>query len=88
MGYIETGIAGIAIIALGSGIVHSVFPKLPMWVNLVIFGGLFVFAVITVNKYQLLEYFGNYGKTCPNGFVMTSSGDCKPVGHATYPVPR
>jgi hypothetical protein len=89
MGYIETAIAGISIIAIGSGIVQSVFPKLPVWIHVPIFGALFVLAVKTVNKYNLLEYFGNYGPKCPNGYIMTSTGDCKPVGHATYPaVPR
>ena len=35
-----------------------------------------------------VEKFGNYGKTCPNGYVMgTNQGgqpDCVPIGHATY----
>ncbi len=35
-----------------------------------------------------LENFGNYGATCPNGFVpgvsKTGVEDCVPVGHATY----
>jgi hypothetical protein len=34
------------------------------------------------------EKFGNYGKTCPNGYVMGPNQggqpDCVPVGHATY----
>lgn len=36
-----------------------------------------------------IERFGNYGPTCPNGYVpgVSQSGapDCVPVGHATYP---
>ena len=36
-----------------------------------------------------VERFGNYGPTCPNGYVPgTNQGgkpDCVPVGHATYP---
>ena len=30
------------------------------------------------------EHFGNYGPTCPNGYKMTESEGCIPVGHATY----
>jgi hypothetical protein len=30
------------------------------------------------------ENFGNYGRTCPNGFRMTEDGGCVSTGHATY----
>jgi hypothetical protein len=30
------------------------------------------------------ENFGNYGRTCPNGFRMTEDGGCVATGHATY----
>ena len=40
----------------------------------------------TVKGY--LEKFGNYGATCPNGYVMGANQagqpDCVPTGHATY----
>ena len=36
-----------------------------------------------------IERFGNYGPTCPNGYVpgVNQGGkpDCVPSGHATYP---
>jgi hypothetical protein len=36
-----------------------------------------------------LEKFGNYGATCPNGYMMGANQggqpDCVPTGHATYP---
>lgn len=39
---------------------------------------------------QIRERFGNYGPTCPNGYVpgVSQSGapDCVPSGHATYAV--
>lgn len=31
------------------------------------------------------ENMGNYGITCPNGYMMTPDQNCVPVGHATYP---
>lgn len=39
------------------------------------------------------EFFGNYGPTCPNGYLPgTNQGgkpDCLPAGHATYsPAPK
>ena len=37
---------------------------------------------------HFLESFGNYGPTCPNGYVVgTNQGgqpDCVPIGHATF----
>ncbi len=52
-----------------------------------------LFAVVTscVMKYYwtVMERFGNYGATCPNGYTpgVSQSGapDCVPVGRATYP---
>jgi hypothetical protein len=36
-----------------------------------------------------IERFGNYGPTCPNGYVpgvsKTGAPDCVPTGHGTYP---
>ena len=29
------------------------------------------------------EQYGNYGPTCPNGYVMTADKSCVPAGHAT-----
>lgn len=31
------------------------------------------------------ENMGNYGITCPNGYMMTPDKNCVPVGHPTYP---
>jgi hypothetical protein len=53
-----------------------------------------LFAIVSgfvMNFYwkNIAERFGNYGPTCPNGYVMGSNQagkpDCVPVGHATYP---
>jgi hypothetical protein len=30
------------------------------------------------------EHFGNFGPVCPNGFAMTDTGSCIPVGKKTY----
>lgn len=30
-----------------------------------------------------IEGMGNYGTTCPNGYVLTPDEDCVPAGHAT-----
>jgi hypothetical protein len=32
-----------------------------------------------------IEMMGNYGETCPNGYVMTGEEGCVAIGHATYP---
>lgn len=32
------------------------------------------------------EGFGNFGPTCPNGYLMDEKQVCRPVGHQTAPV--
>ncbi len=34
--------------------------------------------------WTMRENMGNYGPTCPNGYMMTPDENCVPVGHATY----
>lgn len=33
---------------------------------------------------SMRENMGNYGITCPNGYMMDSDQKCVSVGHATY----
>lgn len=50
---------------------------------------LFAITVSLVMQYYwqnirgFVEGMGNYGVTCPNGYVLTPDEDCVPVGHAT-----
>lgn len=61
--------------------------------NLVLLTHALLFALVThlIMKYYWtgrFELFGNYGPTCPNGYVpgVNQGGkpDCVPSGHATY----
>lgn len=38
-----------------------------------------------VNIKGYVETFGNFGPTCPNGYIMQADQTCLPAGHATYP---
>lgn len=58
---------------------------------LVVHALLFALALVVVMKFYwkvLRERFGNYGPTCPNGFMMGTNqkgeSDCLPTGHPTY----
>ena len=58
---------------------------------LVVHALLFAVTLMLVMKFYwkvLREQFGNYGPTCPNGYVLgTNQGketDCVPIGHPTY----
>jgi hypothetical protein len=56
---------------------------------LVVHAVLFAVVVSLVMQYYwtnirgVVEAMGNYGITCPNGYVMTGDQRCEPVGHAT-----
>ena len=53
---------------------------------LVVHAVLFAVATTFVMKWywSMKEHMGNYGITCPNGYMMTPDQSCVPVGHATY----
>lgn len=81
---------------LFAAFVPGVLIKLPKGgspaVVLVTHAVLFAFVASLVMKLYWtgsLELFGNYGSTCPNGYVpgVNQGGqpDCVPSGHATYP---
>lgn len=84
---------------LFAAFVPGVLVKLPPGgspaVVLVVHAVLFATVTSLVMKYYwttikgFVERFGNYGPTCPNGYVpgISQSGapDCVPSGHATYP---
>ena len=61
------------------------------WAGLGIHGVLFAVVAHWVMRmyHQYVIYregFGNFGPTCPNGYVMDASKVCRPVGHQTEPV--
>lgn len=35
------------------------------------------------NVRGFIEGMGNYGATCPNGYILTPDENCVPAGHAT-----
>ena len=58
---------------------------------LVVHALLFALTLMVVMRFYwkvLREQFGNYGPTCPNGYVVGQNQgnepDCVPVGHPTY----
>ena len=61
--------------------------KLVLAVHAVLFA-LVSFALMNYQASGRFELFGNYGATCPNGYVpgVNQGGkpDCVPSGHATY----
>jgi len=52
-------------------------------VVLVVHAILFAITTHVVMK-AIVEQFGNYGPTCPNGYVMKEDGTCIPTGHPTF----
>lgn len=61
------------------------------WTSLAIHGVLFALVLHPVMRYYhryvvYREGFGNYGPTCPNGYMMQGDGVCVPTGHATQAV--
>jgi hypothetical protein len=43
-----------------------------------------VSSLVMMWYWGMRENMGNYGVTCPNGYMMTPDQNCVPVGHATY----
>lgn len=61
------------------------------WTSLAIHGVLFAGVLHWAMKYYhryvvFREGFGNYGPTCPNGYMMKGDGVCVPTGHGTQAV--
>lgn len=38
--------------------------------------------------WSMRENMGNYGVSCPNGYVMQADKTCVAIGHKTYDVPQ
>jgi hypothetical protein len=51
-------------------------------VHAILFAG--VSSLVMMWYWGMRENMGNYGVTCPNGYMMTPDQNCVPVGHATY----
>jgi hypothetical protein len=43
-----------------------------------------VSSMVMMWYWGMRENMGNYGVSCPNGYMMTPDQNCVPVGHATY----
>jgi hypothetical protein len=89
-------IGGILIaVALFVAFVPGVLITLPKngskWSVLLVHGVLFAIVTHYVMQYYhrhivFREGFGNYGPTCPNGYVMGDDSVCRPTGQQTEPV--
>jgi hypothetical protein len=43
-----------------------------------------VSSMVMMWYWGMRENMGNYGVSCPNGYMMTPDQNCVPTGHATY----
>lgn len=78
--------------ALVPGVLVKLPPRGSPMVVLVTHAVLFaVLASLIMSYYWTgrIEFFANYGASCPNGYVPgtspTGAPDCVPIGRATYP---
>jgi len=88
---ISSGLAALLFAAFVPGVLVRIPPRGSYTTVLLIHAALFAVVSACVMRFywkNIAERFGNYGPTCPNGYVMgTNQGgkpDCVPVGHATY----
>jgi hypothetical protein len=88
-------ISGILSALLFAAFVPGVLIKLPRngSFKTVLLVHALLFAIVTsfvMNYYwhNIREKFGNYGPTCPNGYIPGANqggqADCVPTGHVTY----
>jgi hypothetical protein len=89
MDLISSILSAILFVAFVPGVLVTIPSKGSKATVLVVHAVLFATVVTLVMQYYwgnirgLVEGMGNYGVTCPNGFVMTPDDNCVPVGHAT-----
>ena len=84
-------IRGILSVLLFAAFVPGVLFKLPKsgsYKTVLIVHAVLFAIVTTVIMHSVKEAFGNYGPTCPNGYVQGRNQggepDCVPIGHVTY----
>jgi hypothetical protein len=91
MDLISTVLSALLFVAFVPGVLLR-FPRNASF-KVVLLTHAILFAVVTavvMNYYWrvIREKFGNYGPTCPNGYVpganQAGQPDCVPTGHATY----
>lgn len=89
MELISSILSAILFVAFVPGVLVTIPSKGSKATVLVVHAVLFAVVVSLVMQYYwsnirgLVEGMGNYGVTCPNGYVMTPDEKCEPIGHAT-----
>lgn len=89
MDLISSLLAAVLFVAFVPGVLVTIPSKGSKAVILVVHSVLFAVVVSLVMQYYwsnirgLVEGMGNYGVTCPNGYVMTPDENCEAVGHPT-----
>jgi hypothetical protein len=89
MDLISSILSALLFVAFVPGVLVTIPSKGSKATVLVVHAVLFAVVVSLVMQYYwsnirgLVEGMGNYGVTCPNGYVMTPDEKCEPVGHPT-----
>jgi len=89
MELISSILSAILFVAFVPGVLVTIPSKGSKATVLVVHAVLFAVVVSLVMQYYwsnirgLVEGMGNYGVTCPNGYVMTPDERCEPVGQPT-----
>ena len=89
MDVISSILSALLFVAFVPGVLVTIPSKGSKATVLVLHAVLFAVVVSLVMQYYwsnirgLIEGMGNYGVTCPNGYVMTPDENCVAVGQAT-----
>lgn len=89
MNLIRSILSALLFAAFVPGVLVTIPSKSSKATVLVVHAVLFAIVVSFVMQYYsnniqgVVEGMGNYGVTCPNGYVMTADQKCQPVGHIT-----
>ena len=89
MDLISSLLSALLFVAFVPGVLVRLPPKASHGTVVLVHAVLFAVTVSLVMQYYwqnirgLIEGMGNYGVTCPNGYILTPDENCVPAGHAT-----
>ena len=86
MDFVSIVLGALVFAAFVPGVLVRLPPRASKTTTLLVHAILFAIVSTLVMKayWSAKEHMGNYGSECPNGYTMTSTGDCVPTGHQTY----
>lgn len=91
MDLVSSVLSALLFVAFVPGVIGRVPAKASHGTVVLVHAVLFAITVSLVMQYYwqnvrgFIEGMGNYGVTCPNGYILTPDEDCVPAGHATRP---